>query len=221
LGFVAFGHKNVVINLPDSPRSAAETIECALDADGGAGRITLADGLRLYVSSGAGLARHDEASSTWATPCSFIDIDLYRTDRDGEHLIARKRLWAERDLRMTKMIMPRDAGPATAAAAVPNTVDIGLVAAAGDEPALRSAAETLTRVATAGGKPSEMIAAYERIIATERWKVLRRLIEARNSDAQRSRELIDEARRSQQRLSDFSDAFTRWRARYASTDGAS
>lgn len=206
-GFLVLGQHRVVFNLHDLPRAVAVPTGGDVEAGLGAGRLSLDNGMQLFVARGQS-ARNLGAGMVL---CDHLDVDLVRAD--GSTAMHR-RLWNEVSLRLAAQAtavaatvrVPPPSPPASAPAVAPGTDGL-LNAAPGGR---RTDAEELLRLASAGASASTLAATYG---ACQRraWAAALGLIEQARSDPGQAGTLLARSASAQREAEAFAAAVAGWK----------
>ncbi len=222
-GFLAIGNNNVVVNLAGQARVVGKPLEIALENGIGAGRMTLDNGLRLYLVSGRGAVPGAPTGMLALAAC--IDVELFRVDGTNEHSLGRTRVWAQEAVQTqqamralqpaTTVVATTAAKPvAAAASAAPaatwprSAADRAFYATAAGTLAPR--AERLIRLAERGANADALRAAWSNEADAVRHAQLDEIEALAHAEPGQTRRHLDELAARQKQWLAFVDAFTRW-----------
>jgi hypothetical protein len=182
-GFIALGNEQVVIAVPEFPNVVANPVTVTIDGTTHCGCIVLADGVRLYLTTGTTLVEQPCSNGTVVQPMTYLDVAISGASRTGTGgaALPLMRLWSDRSLVCPIM----HALPSVASTSAPRAVDsiqgdsasirLRGEAEALEEPQLQNAIQELLNAAAQGTSRSDLERIAERATCQEQQDILTRL----------------------------------------------
>ncbi len=239
IGFLSLGDAQVLCDLDGLPKGATSIGELSVDAVQGSGRLALANGLRLYLVVGHGLADYAIPGGRVVGACDYLDVEFLRTSAGGgEETVRRLRLWsssavtaaslavAERHTPTVVVAAPIAPAPSTTVPPVITTIPSRPVAepSASSLPAVHGRDAVFTDAASSTGDQSLAAAALGLVRIRERGddaelvaayhrlvlSAQREVLALLDQARQGGSVELAEARKRSERLADFTRAYTAW-----------